>query len=51
MTAQPTLRTGRLILRPFTLADSGEVHAIVSDREIAYNTAHIPHPYPDGMAA
>ncbi|HYH83073.1 MAG TPA: GNAT family N-acetyltransferase [Longimicrobium sp.] len=51
MSAQPTLRTARLVLRPFTPADAGEVHAIVSDREIAYNTAHIPHPYPDGMAA
>ena len=51
MPEQPTLRTERLILRPFTMDDAGEVHAIVSDREIAYNTAHIPHPYPDGMAA
>jgi ribosomal-protein-alanine N-acetyltransferase len=51
MTAQPTLRSERLVLRPFTLADAGAVHDIVSDREIAYNTAHIPHPYPEGMAA
>jgi RimJ/RimL family protein N-acetyltransferase len=51
MFEQPTLRTERLILRPFTMDDAGEVHAIVSDREIAYNTAHIPHPYPEGMAA
>lgn len=50
MPAQPTLRTERLILRPFSLADAEEVHEIVSDREIAYNTAHIPHPYPEGMA-
>ena len=47
---QPTLHTERLILRPFAPADAAEVHGIVSDREIAYNTAHIPHPYPDGMA-
>lgn len=51
MPAQPILRTERLILRPFAPPDAGEVHAIVSDREIAYNTAHIPHPYPAGMAA
>lgn len=47
---QPTLRTDRLVLRPFTGADAGALHAIVSDREIAYNTASIPHPYPEGMA-
>jgi RimJ/RimL family protein N-acetyltransferase len=51
MSEQPTLRTERLVLRPFTPADADEVHAIVGDREIAYNTAHIPHPYPEGMAA
>ena len=48
---QPTLHTERLILRPLTLDDAAAVHRIVSDREIAANTMHIPHPYPDGMAA
>ena len=47
---QPTLHTARLVLRPFVPGDAAEVHRIVSDREIAANTAHIPHPYPDGMA-
>ncbi|HEV7590845.1 MAG TPA: GNAT family N-acetyltransferase [Longimicrobium sp.] len=47
---QPTLHSERLILRPFVPGDAAEVHRIVSDREIAANTAHIPHPYPDGMA-
>ena len=47
---QPALQTERLILRPFVPGDAAEVHRIVSDREIAANTAHIPHPYPDGMA-
>jgi RimJ/RimL family protein N-acetyltransferase len=51
MPAQPILQTERLILRPFDADDAGEVHGIVSDRDIAFNTAHIPHPYPDGMAA
>ena len=46
-----TLGTERLILRPFVMEDADEVHQIVSDREIAHNTAHIPHPYPEGMAA
>lgn len=48
---QPTLHTARLILRPFTAKDEAEVYRIVSDREIAANTMHIPHPYPEGMAA
>jgi ribosomal-protein-alanine N-acetyltransferase len=47
---QPTLATGRLVLRPFVAGDADEVHAIVSHREVAANTAHIPHPYPEGMA-
>jgi len=50
MSRQPTLTTERLVLRPFAESDAEDVHAIVSDREIAYNTAHIPHPYPEGMA-
>ncbi|HEX2205537.1 MAG TPA: GNAT family N-acetyltransferase [Longimicrobium sp.] len=48
--SQPILHTGRLVLRPFTADDARAVHDIVSDREIAYNTLTIPHPYPDGMA-
>ena len=51
MPLQPTLNTGRLVLRPFAAGDADAVHEIVSDREIAYTTAHIPHPYPEGMAA
>jgi len=48
---QPTIQTPRLIMRPFTAKDADEVHRIVSEREIAHNTMHIPHPYPEGMAA
>lgn len=48
---QPTLRTERLVLRPFAEGDAPSVHAIVSDREIAATTLTIPHPYPEGMAA
>jgi ribosomal-protein-alanine N-acetyltransferase len=51
MNEQPFLRTQRLLLRPFLPSDADDVHEIVSEREIAYNTAHIPHPYPEGMAA
>jgi RimJ/RimL family protein N-acetyltransferase len=51
MSNQPTLRTERLVLRPFAPSDADEVHAILQEKEIASNTLHIPHPYPEGMAA
>ena len=47
---QPTLRTERLILRPFTMADAEAVTALVSPREIAASTLSIPHPYDRSMA-
>lgn len=47
---QPTLKTRRLILRPYTMADAPAVHRIVSDREVAATTLSIPHPYPDDGA-
>lgn len=48
--AQPTLETGRLYLRPFTLADACEVQKMAGEREVAAMTYRLPHPYPDGMA-
>jgi ribosomal-protein-alanine N-acetyltransferase len=45
-----TLRTARLLLRPFAPADATAVHRYVSDRDVAAMTASIPHPYPDGGA-
>jgi len=51
MNPQPTLTTERLILRPFVAEDAGAVQRLVSDIEIARNTLHIPHPYPEGGAA
>ena len=46
----PTLRTERLILRPFGLADAPEVQRLAGAREIADTTETIPHPYEDGVA-
>jgi len=44
------LRTERLLLRPFTLDDAPDVKRLAGAREVALNTLHIPHPYPDGAA-
>jgi RimJ/RimL family protein N-acetyltransferase len=50
MKPQPTLRTARLVLRPFEPADAPDVQRLAGAYEIALNTAMIPHPYPDGAA-
>lgn len=50
MLEQPTLHTDRLTLRPFTPADAADVTRLAGDREIASNTATIPHPYEHDMA-
>ena len=47
---QPNLRTRRLLLRPFTLADAPDIQSLAGDRAIADTTLRIPHPYPDGAA-
>jgi RimJ/RimL family protein N-acetyltransferase len=47
---QPTLQTERLLLRPLVPGDAPAVQALAGEREVAYNTLHIPHPYPDGAA-
>ncbi|HOI58557.1 MULTISPECIES: GNAT family N-acetyltransferase [unclassified Methanoculleus] len=50
MIGQPVLATGRLLLRPFTLADAAEVQRLAGDYAIASSTLSIPYPYPDGAA-
>ena len=48
--ALPTLRTERLLLRGFSLADATRVQELAGSREVASTTLTLPHPYEDGMA-
>jgi len=48
---RPSLKTERLLLRPFVLEDEDSVFRICSEKEIAANTRSIPHPYPREQAA
>jgi RimJ/RimL family protein N-acetyltransferase len=50
MPRQPSLKTARLLLRPFRQADADEVQRLAGDRDVADTTLKIPHPYEDGMA-
>lgn len=47
---RPTLRTDRLVLRPFEPSDAPAVRRLAGAREVADNTLTIPHPYPEGEA-
>jgi ribosomal-protein-alanine N-acetyltransferase len=50
MPSQPTLRTERLLIRPFRLADALAVQTLAGRREVAATTLTIPHPYEKGVA-
>jgi [ribosomal protein S5]-alanine N-acetyltransferase len=46
-----TIRTTRLVLRPFGPDDAPVVQRLLSDRAVAEQTLTVPHPYPPGAAA
>ena len=50
MKTPPNLKTRRLILRAFRLADAPVVQKLAGVFEIADTTLNIPHPYPEGAA-
>jgi RimJ/RimL family protein N-acetyltransferase len=45
-----TLRTARLVLRPFGLDDAPAVQWLLSEQAVAEQTLTVPHPYPPGAA-
>jgi len=50
VTEQPTLKSKRLVLRPFTLSDAQDVQRLAGAEEVADTTLNVPHPYADGQA-
>ena len=46
----PTLKTDRLILRPYRLSDAAELRRLIGEYEVARTLATVPHPYPYGEA-
>ncbi|MFS4437760.1 GNAT family N-acetyltransferase [Paracoccaceae bacterium GXU_MW_L88] len=46
----PELTTDRLTLRAPRMSDSGLLAHYASDKQVAWNTTSIPHPYPKGAA-
>lgn len=50
MFLQPIIRTERLTLRPFRLADAPEVRRLAGVKAVASTTIRVPFPYEKGMA-
>lgn len=50
MHGPPTLRTERLVLRPFRIKDAPRVQELAGAHEVYATTENVPHPYEDGMA-
>jgi ribosomal-protein-alanine N-acetyltransferase len=50
MLLQETIRTERLLLRPFVLTDAPQVKALAGDQRIYQTTLCVPNPYEEGMA-
>lgn len=48
ITDQPTIETGRLLLRPLRRSDAGLLALYTGDRRVAEATRSIPHPLPPG---
>src|SRR5262249_2508420 len=42
--APPTIRTPRLVLRPFAREDAAAVAAVLDDAEVGMYLLHVPHP-------
>ena len=45
--APPTIRTERLILRPFAREDALPIAVVLDDAEVGQYLLHVPHPYSD----
>ncbi len=45
MSSRPTLKTDRLVLRPYREADIAELLPLIGTREVAATTLRIAHPY------
>jgi RimJ/RimL family protein N-acetyltransferase len=50
MSRQPIIKTERLIMRPFELADAPVVRKLAGVKRVASTTLRVPHPYEKGMA-
>ena len=50
MSQQPTIKTERLMLRPYNLGDAPEVQRLIGERDVVSTMTNVPHPYEDGMA-